>query len=46
MIKIIGFVVVCFGAVGLAQLMGMSEEAGLFGAIVGGGCYILNSISK
>lgn len=36
------FIALCFCSVAIAALFGLSEETGLFGAILSGGTFILN----
>lgn len=43
---ILWFGAICFAAVGLAAVFGFSQEAGLFGAILGGGVYIISCIHE
>ena len=40
--KIFIYIALCFISIAIARICGFSEEAGLFGAILGGGAYIIS----
>lgn len=39
--RFFSFIALCFLSIAVSDVFGFSENAGLFGAILSGGCYII-----